>query len=156
MTDHSLLHKRWIRSRKGYSGLIATIFMVLVVLYLYFNVFMFIQSRNVAFQDVTSQSQQLDIDRSMERVRISDVTYPVGRIALTIKNIGPLPVQLVRMWVHNSEGEYTTLRFSPPIILHSGSEIPLNFPIGIDGASTGEIIFWFVTARGNLVSTNTN
>ncbi len=123
--------------------------MVLVVMYLYFNVFMFIQSRNVAFQDVTSQSQQLDIDRSMERVRISNVTYPLGRIALTIKNIGPLPVQLVRMWVQNTEGEYTTLSFSPPIVLNSGSEISQDFPIG---GLMGDIVFWFVTARGNSVT----
>ena len=151
MTGHLQHAKRFARDKKGYSGIIATIFLVLVVLYLYYNVFMVTQNRNVAFQDVTSQSQQLDIDRSMERVRISDVTYPVGRIALTIKNIGPLPVQLVRMWVHNS-GEYTTLSFSPPIVLHSGSEISRDFPIGIGGSSTGDIVFWFVTARGNLVT----
>jgi hypothetical protein len=135
--------------------------MVLVVMYLYFNVFMFIQSRNVAFQDVTSQSQQLDIDRNIERITISNVTYtPVNslsghyNIALTIKNTGPLPVQLVRMWVQNTQAEYTSVGISPPITVPSGGKITRDFSFTMGGTSMDEIVFWFVTARGNLVSAN--
>ena len=158
MTGHSPLRKRWIRSRKAYSGIIATIFMVLVVMYLYFNVFMFIQSRNVAFQDVTSQSQQLDIDRNIEQITISNVSCTsVGslsghyNITLIIKNIGPLPVQLMRIWIQITQAEYTNVSISPPIIVPSGGFRDFSFT---SNTSMGEIVFWLVTARGNLVSAN--
>ena len=160
MTDHSPLHKRWIRSRKGYSGLIATIFMVLVVMYLYFNVFMFIQSRNVAFQDTISQSQQLDVDRNTEQITISNATMVNAQpnISCTITNTGPLPVQIVRLWVQDLEVKmHTTISISPPIVLQPGSRTTQSFPINIAGASVNDpFCLWFVTARGNLVSTNIN
>jgi len=137
--------------------------MVLVVLYLCSSVFMFIQNRNIAFQDATIQSQQLDIDRHTERITILNITYtPVDghpgeyNIALTIKNTGPLPVQIVRMWVQNNEAEYTNLNISPPIILQSGGKTSRDFSFTMSGTSMGEIVFWLVTARGNLVSANAN
>jgi len=153
LTVHSRHAKCFVHNKKGYAGIIASVFLVLVVLYLYYNVFSVTQNRNVAFQDAASQSQQLDLDRSMELVAISDVTYSVGRLSLIAKNIGAIPVQLVRIWAQNLETGYVTFSFSPPIILHSGDEVPLSFQIGINGAEN-EILFWFVTARGNLLPVN--
>ena len=124
---------------------------------------MVIQNRNVAFQDAAIQSQQLDIDRNTERIIISNVTYtPVAgqpgqyNIALTIRNIGPIPVQLVRIWLRNAEAEYTNLNISPPIILQSGGKTSEDFSFTMSGTSMSEIVFWLVTARGNLVSANAN
>ncbi len=143
-------------NRKAYAGIIAAIFLVLVVMYLYYNVFIVTQNRNLSFQDAVSQSQQLDFDRSSEQLSISDLSYSSSGIALTIKNTGPLPVQLVRFWAQNSEGDFATLSFSPLIVLDSGREISQFFPVGIAGTETGDIAFWFVTARGNLISANAN
>jgi hypothetical protein len=124
---------------------------------------MFIQSRNVAFQDVISQSQQLDIDRNTEQITISNVTCTMvnaqPNINCTITNTGPLPVQIVRLWVQDFEVKiHTNISISPPIVLQPGSSTPPRlFPIDIAGASVNDrIFFMFVTARGNLVSTNIN
>jgi hypothetical protein len=156
----SRLHKRWIRSRKGYAGIIATIFMVLVVLYLYFGVFMFMQTQNVAFQDVTSQSQQLDNDRNTERIELSEVIYTQAsqpsyyNIGLTIKNTGPIPVQIERIWVQSNEGECTNNAISPSIVLQPGGKTSQEFSFKMNSSSMNEVVFWLVTARGNLVSAN--
>jgi hypothetical protein len=151
-----LQHRRLFKHKKGYAGILASIFLVLVVLYVYYNMYMVAQNRNLAFQDATSQSQQLDFDRSIEGVTISDVSYSASGVSLTIKNTGPLPIQLVRFWAQNSQAQSATLSFSPPILLDSGSKISQFFAVGINGVSTGDIAFWFVTARGNLISPNAN
>jgi hypothetical protein len=134
--------------------------MVLVALYLYFGVFMLMQTQNVAFQDVTSQSQQLDNDRNTERIVLSEVIYTQAsqpsyyNIGLIIKNTGPIPVQIVRIWVQNNEGECTTNDISPSIVLQPGGKTAQDFSFKMNSSSMNEVVFWLVTARGNLVSAN--
>lgn len=157
MTDHLSSYKRFLRSKKGYSGIIATIFMVLVVMYLYYNVFIFVQNQNVSFQDVTSQSQQLDADRNSEHVSFSDVvcTHGIGNnyiVAFTVSNTGPIPVQLIRIWGADSENEYTSQKLS--IVLQPGAKSSETIVFNL-GGSMSDIVMWVVTARGNLVSTST-
>jgi hypothetical protein len=127
--------------------------MVLVVMYLYFNVFMFIQSRNVAFQDTISQSQQLDVDRNTEQVTISNVTCTPTSISCNITNTGPLPVQIVRLWVVDSHASVQNYAQLPVhIILQPGANVPFDKTVTINGASINDrLTIWFVTARGNLV-----
>jgi hypothetical protein len=141
-----LHHNRLLRNKKGYSGLIATIFMVLVVIYLYTSVFSVIQDQNLNFQDATSQSQQLDADRNAEKVSISDVRCEQAAVTFTIKNCGALPVRIERVWVLNPNE--TALSFPLNIVLASGIEKP-NVSVSISGASV-DSVFWVVTYRGNL------
>ena len=47
---HFRFHKRFLKNKKGYSGIVATIFMVLVMLFLVFNVNMYMQDRDSALQ----------------------------------------------------------------------------------------------------------
>ena len=42
--------KRFLADHKGYSEIVGAIFMVLIALFLFFNVFMFVLDRNTAFQ----------------------------------------------------------------------------------------------------------
>jgi hypothetical protein len=151
LTVHSPRPNRWLHDRKGYSGLIATIFMVLVVIYLYTSVFSVIQDQNLNFQDATSQSQQIDADRNAEKITISDVTYSPDQITFTIKNNGPIPVQIVRLWAQNSTE--TAKGYALPMVLASGKVI-LDLNVEIVGVPTGDVNFWLVTSRGNLFSTD--
>lgn len=95
---HSSSRKKLRINRKGYSAIIGTIFMVLIILFLYFNVFTFSLNRNTDFQDVISRSEQLDADRNAEQITITNsfLTFPSGQIKLycTLSNNGTVPVQL--------------------------------------------------------------
>jgi hypothetical protein len=139
--------------RRGYAGIIATIFLVLVVMYLYYN-FTLAQNQNVQLQDATSQSQQLDIDRNSEHLILNtgNCTYGGGTysITLNVTNASPIPVQLVRLWAVNAEHEYSSKNVT--FVMQPGEELPPQvFDFHFAG-STSEVTVWFVTARGNLVS----
>jgi len=154
--------------RKGYSALIATIFMVLVVLFLYFNVFMFTLNRDTDFQDVISRSEQLDADRNAEQVTITDVVITQdsqsGQLLITcmLVNNGSVPVQMARLWVQDNDLGQNNVGnvalFTPPILLQLGSRVRETFPpVTINGASASDKFYvWLVTFRGNSFSTTVN
>ena len=158
---HLSRHKHSVRNRRGFSAVIGTIFMVLVVLFLYFNVFMFIQNQDTKFQDVISQSQQLDVDRNAERVTIANIQSPMMEanqvyITCTIINNSSLPVKITRVWIKDlNTGNMGNSDSSPlPLVLPSGSSaIQKSFIINIQNPS-GLFYLQFVTSRGNLVSSN--
>jgi hypothetical protein len=150
---------RFFKCRRGYSGIIATIFMVLVVMYLFYNIFVFTQNQSFRLQDLTSQSQQLDVDRNSEHLEVNFTCTHLGggnyNVEFTVRNTGPLTVQILRLWVQNS-AESTSIPISPVIVLQPGEETsppPLTFQL--NGTPSGHVPFWLVTARGNLVANST-
>ena len=161
MTAHSLRLNHLIRNRRGFSAVIATIFMVLVVLFLYFNVFMFIQNQDIKFQDAISQSQQLDVDRNAERVTIANIQPAVigsdqVTITCTFINNSSLPVKITRVWIKDLvTGNVGNSTLSPlPLVLSPGEiTVPQTFTVSIQSPS-GWFYLQFVTSRGNLVSSN--
>ncbi len=136
--------------------------MVLIILFLYFNVFTFSLNRNTDFQDVISRSEQLDADRNAEQIRI---IYPAttgidGQIVVscTLINTGSVSVQLARLWIQdknltqNNVGSISLTAQS--IALQPGSSRMVTFnTININGAaSTHTFYLWIVTLRGNVFS----
>ena len=163
MTAHSSCHKSFRMNRKGYSAIIGTIFMVLIILFLYFNVFTFSLNRNTDFQDVISRSEQLDADRNAEQLTISNVVVNQSQtnqiiVRCTLVNTGSVPIQMARLWVQDnslSQNNVGTVGLLTPIIaLEPGSITQVVFPaVTISGAlSTHSFYFWLVTFRGNLFS----
>jgi hypothetical protein len=168
--DHSQFLKKLITQRKAFSTVIGTIFMVLVVMFLFFNVFMFVQSQDVKVQNVVSQSQQIDSDRNIEynQVKflqqptvIQDVYHPQQFIVsgIIIQNNCPFPVKLVRLWIEDqgqTPSHANSLPVSWPSILDPGSSILLpTYSITIPGetSSISRVNVWFVTSRGNQILT---
>jgi hypothetical protein len=149
-------YKRFIRNRKGFSAVIGTIFMVLVVLFLYFNVFMFIQKQDARLQDAVSQSAQLDADRNMEQLTIVNGNYTLLgsdriRITCTIINNSSIPVQIMRLWVQDYNNPPHSGNVSQPVILQPGGRPgPVSFDVNMGTTVTGPLRAWFVTSRGNL------
>jgi hypothetical protein len=159
MTVRSRCNRILKKNRKGFSTVIATIFMVLVVMFLFFNVFMFSQRQDALLQDAVNQSAQLDADRSAEHISFTNVIINRGvnqvTISCSILNDGPLPVQIMRLWVKDSAvSSPATTGFAPPLVLQPGSKLSQQqFTFTVLGASAGdEVSLWFVTARGNVVS----
>lgn len=161
MTPHSSYHKKLRPNRKGYSTILGTIIMVLIILYFVFNVMMFNLNRDEDFQDVISRSVQLDADRTAEKVTISDVVITQGTqswqliITCTLTNNGTVPIQMARLWLkdknltQNNVGNVALT--TPPVLLQPGSIIRTTFPqVTIQGSSTSNSFYlWLVTFRGN-------
>lgn len=132
--------------------------MVLAVLFLFFNVYIFMQNQDTKFQDAISQSQQLDADRNAEHLTIAS-NQPliiVGNEVIancSIANNGSLPLKIMREWLIDSitnAGNCT----SSTIVLAPGesqSQLILNFWLPV---SSGHYRLELVTSRGNLISTN--
>lgn len=72
-----LLSRKLCNDSKGVYSIIAAVFMVLVVLVLYANVFVFMLNQNVFLHEVVSEATQEDIDRKNEVVTVSSVNYTV-------------------------------------------------------------------------------
>ena len=69
--------KNFLADRKGYSEIVGAIFMVLIALFLFFNVFMFVLNQNTAFQDSASQANRLLANRLAEKFTLSRLTYNI-------------------------------------------------------------------------------
>jgi flagellin-like protein len=150
-----------MRNRKGYSALIGTIIMVLVVVFLYFNVYLYTLDRNKDFQDVVSRSQQLDADRTSEKVTISSANYTNGGggaivINCTLINSGSVPTQIVRLWLQDTSipapnvGNSSLL--SGNFVLQPGVTKFQNFSVLLPGASSSDsFALRLVTSRANLI-----
>jgi len=158
LTDPSRHLKRFFKDRKGYSGIIATIFMVLVLLFLFFDVFMFTAQRNADLQDTVSLSQQMEADSKNEELMISDaeISANAGQVSIDCKisNMGTLPSQLVRLWVQiNVTSEAVSEIQNPTITIQPGETVTFSDILAVSGASPStQNNFWFATARGNIVS----
>jgi hypothetical protein len=127
-------------------------------MYLYYN-FTLAQNQNVQLQDATSQSQQLDSDRNSEHLILNpegNCTYDGGNtysMTLKLTNASPIPVQIVRLWAVNEAHEYSNEQITPRHVMQPGEELSQSFTFHFATPSS-EVTVWFVTARGNLVSTS--
>jgi hypothetical protein len=133
-----------------------TIFTVIVIIFLYFNVYTFMVSRQNTLEDTATQVQQIDFERSIEQLNIIRPLFTIGsgQVALrcTINNTGPLAVQLVRLWViDENTSEHANAILS--IALSPGDVTQFSRVVSIPSASKShQYSFWLVTARGNAVT----
>ncbi len=130
--------------------------MVLVVLFLIFNVYMFTQQQNVGLQDTISQTQQLNADRTAEDITISDRLLVPNQdnldVYCQVLNSGPIAVNLVSLWA-NDVNSQTHNSIPVSISLQPGETKNFNILMNLVDAqpSDAQIAVWFVTARGNLI-----
>ena len=155
--------KNFLADRKGYSEIVGAIFMVLIALFLFFNVFMFVLNQNTAFQDSASQANQLLANRLAEKFTLSTPTYPINdtthqvSVSVNVINVSPLSVLIESLWIKDSAAANPNC-FNVPesIALQPGQSAILTGAVTIQSASSldmGSCTSWFVTARGNTIST---
>lgn len=153
--------KKFWKNSKGVSGILATIFMVLTVLFLYAHVYVFIQNENRRFEESIREANQMDIDYSSEKITISDVIYTaVGdqvHVQAKVTNNGPISVQMMTLWVVDTNTQKFGYNDTLDIDLDIGDT--LNFAesnaliVTVEGASSShKFTSWFITVRGNLIS----
>jgi len=148
------------KNSKGVSGIIAAIFLVLIVFFLYANVFTFILTQNTSYQEVLSEVNQRDIDRSDEKITVSNVNYTVVedqvRVEAQVKNNGPVSVQIVTLWVVDTTIQKYGYNDTLNISMKSGDNLVfmgLNaLTVTIEDSNSLDVFTsWFVTDRGNLI-----
>ena len=149
---------RLINNRKGYAGIIATIFLVLVILFLFFNVYTFYNNRNTALSGHGGASRT-DGSGSQHRTgkrinfeRRGSRGKQHSLVTCRIANNGPLSAQLVRLWIKDVTTNQT-VNTETSIVLQPGSIIPYFNSVQIANVTTSDqFTFWFITTRGNAIS----
>lgn len=161
MTQLLLPNKRLWKNSKGISGIIAIIFLVLTVLFFYSNVFMFILNKNTSFQEGVSEVNQRDIDRSNEKITVSNVNYTVVEdqvyVAAQVTNDGPVSVQMITLWVVDKTIQKYGYNDTLNINLKTGDTLIFAESNALrvtmeDSDSSNVFTSWFVTDRGNFIS----
>jgi len=154
------LSKKLCNNSKGVYSIIAAVFMVLVVLVLYTNVFAFMLNQNVFLHEVVSEANQVDIDRSNEIITVTDANYTVEDdqiyIEATIINNGPVSVQIITLWAFDATTRKYGYNDTLSINLKTGDTIVFAesnaLIVTIEGSDSSDVFAcWFVTARGNLI-----
>jgi len=135
--------------------------MVLIVLYLYYNLYLFTLNRETDFQDVSSRSQQLDADRNSEKITISNVADSQAGTSLiiscTLTNSGSVAIQMVRLWLTDftttPSSVYNVGLQSSNIVLQPGQQKPETFTVTqFQGAATDSLALELVTSRANIAT----
>jgi len=160
---HSKRRKRLASNRKGYSGIIAAIFLVLIILFFYFNVYTFMNDRNAAFQDTVGRVTQMDVDRITEHLSVIGLSYSLEgpssvSASFTVTNTSPLSIEIVSVWIKDlTNYGYNSTAPVPPIVLEPGERLyvpPGLSSVTLSGASSSDLFAsWFVTARGRVFNT---
>lgn len=148
--------KKLIANSKGFSSVIGTTFMVLVMLFLSTSVFMWTLSQNTTYNEAVKARNQEEADRRNENVVALGGNYSVLGNDVTVKvilrNAGSVAVQIINLWVLNTDLNRTYNHTSLHLNLNPGDVWPLVETVTILGANTNDtFVSWLVTARGNTV-----
>ncbi len=165
--ERSPPHRGIFRNRKGYSALIATIIMVLVVMFLFYNVYMSMMSRDTDLQNIISRSQQLDADRNAEILTILNPATTGGGgfpivVTCTLVNSGSVPIQVVRLWLKdlNSMSNLPAVTISlmnQNVVLQPGASALRSFQVSMSGAFPSDTFaLTLVSSRGNSLTRRIN
>jgi len=130
--------------------------MVLAVLFLFFNVYIFMQKQDIKFQDTIMQSQQMDTDRNNEKVSIpinptQTTNGNIVTVNCSIKNDGSIPAKIFRAWLTDTAYGTTSHTNVLGIVLSSGEGSNTLLAFTMNDPS-GQFRLDLVTSRGNIVS----
>ncbi len=164
MSQPSLLKKSIKKNSRGVSGILATIFLVIIILFLYSQVYIFIQNENARFEAGAREANQMDVDSDQEKLSFSNLIYvnEEDKVCLQtqVTNEGPVSVEIVTLWIVDlttqNYGYNDTINFYLEVgktLELTGSNAPL---VSIeDLSSSSKFTSWFITARGNRISIET-
>jgi len=169
----------WLRKRagkltgnsRGFSSVIGTIFMVLMVMTSIAGVFLSTLYQNKLYNDAVKGQNQQELDARNENVvakgnySVSTTTHVVTVGPANLTNAGPVAAQIVNVWVFDTSKQtygfnnsvankpwanltWTTLKAGQVLKFTSNNATKVTVPNATQGDSFN---IWFVTARGNTV-----
>lgn len=140
--------------------------MVLVVMFLFYNVYLFTLNRDSDLQNAVSRSQQLDADRAAESLTILNAATTGGGnnpiiVTCTLLNSGSVPLQVVRLWLKDLTTSSVTVvsvsLLSQNVVLQPGVSILRSFTASLPGASASDTFtLTLVSSRGNSLTRRIN
>jgi FlaG/FlaF family flagellin (archaellin) len=162
----------WLRKRagkltgnsRGFSSVIGTIFMVLMVMTLATSVFLWTLYQSTLYNNAVKAQNQQELDVRNENVAATNGNYSVSGNQVTVvaklTNAGPVAVQIVNLWVFDTSKQ--TYGFNNSLASMSGANLNPGQVLNLTGvkamkvtvpnaASLDNFNIWFVTARGNTV-----
>jgi len=150
--------RKLIANSKGFSSVIGTTFMVLVMLFLSTSVFLWTLSQNTMYNEAVRARSQEEADRHDENVVALSGNYSVSEEEVTVKvvlkNAGSVAVQIINLWVldtYELNRRYTNKSLNN-LNLNPGDVLNLVETVTILGANASHnFVSWFVTARGNTI-----
>jgi hypothetical protein len=89
------------REKKGLSTIIASVFMIAVIVIGLSTITSGLSFQNQLGQVVTERTSA-ESAQGKERIELGDVRISAGKLNATLVNTGVLPVKLVRLWVTNT------------------------------------------------------
>jgi len=152
---------RLANNPKGFSSIIGSVFMVLVVLLLSTGVFMWTLSQNTMYNEAVRARNQEEADRQNENVVAVSGNYSVSgdqvTVKVVLKNAGSIAVQIINLWVLDTDpsnrryaNKSLSLNLNPGNVTNLVESSPLT--VTIPGASSSHIFAsWFATTRGNTI-----
>jgi len=162
LTTRLLLRKRFWKltaNSKGFSSVIGTTFMVLVMMFLGTSVFLWTLSQNTLYNEAVRTRSQEEADRRNEGVVVLGGNYSVSgddvTVLVVLKNAGSVAAQLINLWVlDTNQSRYANKPLN--LNLNPGDVVNLlgssGLTVTIRGADPShDFVSWFVTARGNTV-----
>ena len=154
-------HNIFFKNKKAISGIIATIFLVLVVLFLYSNVYLFILNQNASFQEDANEVNEANAMMNIEKIVTKNVDYIPHEngldVEVQITNNCPVLVQISTLWVVDAINHNYGYNNSLNISIKPGETISFQQPetlkVTMDVSDFSyDCVCWLVTTRGNLVS----
>jgi len=148
------------RNSKGVSGIIAAIFLVMIFILLYSNIFLFMFNQDASFRDVVSEVNQMAVDRSSEQITVTNVNHTVVGdqvyVEAVVANDGAVSVQINTLWVIDRLTKKYSYNNTLTINLKTGDTLSFAgsnvLTVTIEGSSSlNGFTSWFVTDRGNLI-----
>ena len=152
--------RRFIANSKGFSSVIGTVFMVLVMMFLSTSVFLWTLSQNTLYNQELKEKNQVELDRLNERVTASNVNYTGSdgtiSVQVELENNGASAVQITTLWVMDATVKKYGFNDTLDLNLKPGDKTYLTgenaVDVNIAGANaTDTLNSWFVTTRGNTV-----
>ena len=139
-----------MRSRKGLSTVIGTVFAIIALTTTITYVSYSMGTLDNYNQSVLTKNQQLtDIDK--EKFQISSVTVPNNKLNITVVNTGNLPINFTKVWIQNTTAADWVRSYAPTnnFVIPGGvlTNIGQNSGVNINSAYSYNVKL--VTSRGN-------
>ena len=145
---------------KGFSSVVGTVFMVLVMMFLSTSVFLWTLSQNTLYNQELKEKNQLELDRLNERVTATGVNYTMSgddiSVQVELENNSPMTVRITTLWVMDTTEQTYGFNDTLDLNLKPGETASLtggnSVNVAIEEAdSTDTFNSWFMTTRGNAV-----
>jgi len=148
-------------NKKGFSSIVGAVFAVLIMISLITTVFVWSLSENTRYNNTVRETNQADSDRSAEKI-VANVTVRSldgNNVCVngTLQNEGPLSVQIMTLWVQNTNKTTYAHKDSLGITLKSGGVTYLSgstTTVSLVNSLGDNLDCWFISGRGNIIHIN--